>query len=311
MNPLPPYDASPFALFQAFRLHQGGHLGRLRALAEFFGTQQANPFQLIPSHPAQIAKWALGRMAAAEELLTRHTLIALYSVGESEEQFHATLDRIVLTGPGRTRAVLKGRTEQLSLEETPPLRSCRSCIQDDLSYYGFAFWRSTHQWPAIKHCLVHDEPLQISCDSCGHVQQPPHLEIRPESPCPLCNSTKKRALRFVRTKGYNQFLLEVEKVRADVGRYTSDGRSLFGEEPNCGNWLTPSKRNYEAEAFKTYLLDLWNCSTPAQLCKQLVCPVDAGLEMHGYYRRNLAAGHWAAQAPPALVIAAAAALARW
>ena len=94
---------------------------------------------------------AINRMLATE-LVSRHTLLAV-ARGVMPPGHQPSLDDELAS-------------EEKRLNIYRPVRAslgiCRSCIDDDLTHLGFAYWRRNHQIPGVHRCQLHREWLHFA-----------------------------------------------------------------------------------------------------------------------------------------------------
>lgn len=50
---------------------------------------------------------------------------------------------------------------------------CKACVEEDLEFWGFSYWRRRHQIPGLYHCDKHTEPLGVVHEKRA-LSRPPH-----------------------------------------------------------------------------------------------------------------------------------------
>lgn len=200
MIPEPPFDASILAIYQAFVAHQGLSPERDSALQAFFGDSPA-PFSYLSESAEHISAHPFRGHINPTQLRFRHSLSSVLRVGLNIEHD----DRRLLAMPKSARS---------SNVSTPrALRSCPSCVAADVSCYGLAYWRLSHQWLPLRTCLVHDRPLEAGCASCDGPSRPNWLRQRAEMPCRSCGGKTKRPLSVPDSEIYAQYCKAFDDAR--------------------------------------------------------------------------------------------------
>lgn len=81
------------------------------------------------------------------------------------------LDRIAETNIKTSMVVGKAglAQKQLGLSKSgwhvpAPLKACPICMAQDEAQHHIAYWHIEHQWPSVRICREHKEPLFIACD---------------------------------------------------------------------------------------------------------------------------------------------------
>lgn len=136
-----------------------GYLGRLRR-ANLIRTDVELGAQLgIGNHDAsswpisaRIARILLGVLGLdANTLVSRHSLVPLTkAVADFDLQ---------LPEPPHFGAPWYLKFATWHWQTT---RLCRACIAEDESYWGFSYWRRSHQYPGVSWCLKHEQPLAVT-----------------------------------------------------------------------------------------------------------------------------------------------------
>jgi len=198
--PEPPFDASILAIYQSFAAHQDLPPERDSALRAFFGDSPA-PFSYLLESAEHISAQPFRGRLNPSQLRFRHSLSRVLRVGLNVEYD----DKRLLAVP---------KSERSSNASKPhPLRSCPSCVAGDVSRYGLAYWRLSHQWLPLRTCLVHGLPLEADCASCDGPRQPNWLRQRAEMPCRSCGGRAKRPLAIPDSEIYAQYCMTFNDVR--------------------------------------------------------------------------------------------------
>ncbi len=88
----------------------------------------------------------------ATELVSRHTLLAV-ARGIMSPGHRPSLDEELASEEKRINIYRPVRTS---------LGICRSCIVEDLTHLGFAYWRRNHQLPGVHRCQLHGDWLHFT-----------------------------------------------------------------------------------------------------------------------------------------------------
>jgi hypothetical protein len=80
---------------------------------------------------------------------------------------------------------------------------CKECIKEDINYWGFSYWRKSHQLPGVDLCTKHNSPLIMIHMSRNPYQLPEnYLSINQIE----IGSTDTDQLRNIHIKRFNQLL---------------------------------------------------------------------------------------------------------
>ncbi len=132
------------------------------------------------------------------ELLTGHTLEPLIRVNSPP----IAPDRESPLNHGLLPAI---RQAELSIQGRR-LRLCSSCVREDLGFWGYSYWRRSHQLPGVRWCLKHRCGLLDAHDLCSQ-------ELFPEE----CTSAVRARLTYTQSAPVRRFadicvgLLEIER----------------------------------------------------------------------------------------------------
>lgn len=105
--------------------------------------------QLPPNHPY-----------TADGLIAAHTMLPYYAPFVAPELARAAHRRMRGDSPQGLHRLLNASGRWVNTPEF--LNFCRSCADEGLQQYGWAFWKRTHQAPGVIYCPTHGEALRRS-----------------------------------------------------------------------------------------------------------------------------------------------------
>jgi hypothetical protein len=122
-----------------------------------FGHRHAGTHHDFPSALDAFALRTGGLLGQAEDVALSRTLLSFYRSFSSAGQIDDCLQMM------RSKSVvhLKFRLGLLTsrFRANHPLKACPSCMAQDLSNTGWAYWHLEHQYPGVWLCELHWEPL--------------------------------------------------------------------------------------------------------------------------------------------------------
>lgn len=126
---------------------------------QLFGDARAGLAHDFPCRLAALAERSCGILGPAEVIMQCMTLLPFYlpfkckALGDVAEA--------ALLGDGISH--LKYRLGLLTsgLGAAHPLKACPACVANDLSTYGWAYWRRNHQLPSVWICAEHQLGLTV------------------------------------------------------------------------------------------------------------------------------------------------------
>lgn len=135
-----------------------------------------------------------------DQLLDEHTQIPIYASTMLRTQTLSWREELASGRQGRDRTAKVIR--KLGLVESPTLRRCPVCVVEDRARYGCAHWRLFHQWPVVRHCVLHGDLLESRCAHCHMAFVRGDQARLADDVCPHCNSTLGAADPFNPPAGY-------------------------------------------------------------------------------------------------------------
>lgn len=192
------------------------------------------------------------------ELLTGHTLEPLIRVNSPPiaPDRASPLDHGLLAAIQQTEVSVQGRS----------LRLCSSCVREDLGFWGYSYWRRSHQLHGVRWCLKHRCGLQDVHDRCAE-------NLFPEE----CEAAVRAPLTYIHSEPVRRFadicvgLLEIEgripvwQSRYRMRRQTSAlglRLSLLGQRATVSDhvadhfparWLVELIPSFRAKVARQYL----------------------------------------------------------
>lgn len=194
----------------------------------------------------------IGEFYTPDRLIDRHTQVPLYTSVMHPPQ--ALRWREHLTSGAQVRDTTAQGIRNLGLVESKTLRRCPSCVADDIARYGCAHWRLFHQWPFVRHCVVHGDLLHSSCAGC-HMPFVLGDQARlADDNCPNCCGSLGSADPFVPPVGYWPL------VRLMYGALIGNGPDLALIHRNiAGLDIQPRRIGYGSAMSRAQILALRAC----------------------------------------------------
>jgi hypothetical protein len=128
-----------------------GYLGRVARLNGIASGYEMKIRVKASRHPLQPTRLAIEWLAQASQmsldvLIQQHTLIPLFRAVREEGcgAHHDDRNTIKQYGMG-----LPSKRAQL----------CHECVTEDQAFWGFSYWRRSHQVPGVSWCTKHETPL--------------------------------------------------------------------------------------------------------------------------------------------------------
>lgn len=109
-----------------------------------------------------------------QELIRRHTLTPFFDA----------LDGLKQNKPGRPGRHLRAykRRAPLRIDGKEAL-FCRQCVEEDLAFWKFSYWRRRHQLPGVHYCDIHETPLLSAGSHASFEHCPNHFLDAPVREC--------------------------------------------------------------------------------------------------------------------------------
>ena len=159
-NLLPePYEDELWYSVIARKLRDWGYVLRAAELMQIHGARAPTTNMAAPLRPIRVAERVFGEPPlSASAFALRHTLIPYYLAFATPARRQAALD-LLRAGHPISKMTLGAVARKL----TPTwLRFCKACLESDRAIFGESYWRTSHQLPGVRRCLVHDLVLYNS-----------------------------------------------------------------------------------------------------------------------------------------------------
>ncbi|WP_287881872.1 TnsD family Tn7-like transposition protein [Aquitalea sp.] len=127
---------------------------------QLFGHHQTGAAHDFPARVGILAARTKGALGTASEIIQQRTLLPFYLPFRPEILGRQAEQALCGEGIGHLKYRLGLLTSGLGAAH--PLKACVSCITEDLTLHGWAYWRRSHQLPGVWLCPRHHEPLQVS-----------------------------------------------------------------------------------------------------------------------------------------------------
>lgn len=167
----------------ASRYHMlSGHVSEMTSLVQLFGNRARSIASDFPSGLGNLMTWS-----ANAHLTDDHTLLPLFSpfLGEARSE---TIRSHMLSRAERSLKMAVG-VMNAGFERYRARRYCPSCMLDDSTKYGVAYWHVVHQAAGVLACPVHRVPLYY-LSVYGEVLGPTHLML------PRCSEIQESASQY-------------------------------------------------------------------------------------------------------------------
>lgn len=125
--------------------------------ALLFGDERAGRRHCAPQGLKTFARTMRGLLGAPVEILQVHTLGALYLRFMTPSGREEAIAGAEPSSGERRRFQFGWGSARFDLQH--PLRSCATCLQEDVNGHGFATWKLKHQLPGVWLCARHQSPL--------------------------------------------------------------------------------------------------------------------------------------------------------
>lgn len=137
-----------------------GHTLSARTCEQFFGDQRAGSQHDLPSRLSHFVTRTEESFGNVAKVAKEHTLLAYYVAFISADE----LENAIACMAGDSVAHLKLRLGILTsrFRANHPLKACATCIAEDRSAFGWAYWHVDHQYPGVWICQKHGQLLRES-----------------------------------------------------------------------------------------------------------------------------------------------------
>lgn len=264
MIPYPPKDAAILGLFQAYMIHSCS-MGLNDGLRGFFGIR-TSPFSVFAKCADHISSHVYSGLLSPERLISEHSLQPYFGA------FATTADELrwisrMRSGqvsdwmlPGVPGGELSGRFCSVSL------RCCAGCIESDYNRFGMPYWRVSHQFTPLKHCLEHHTALFERCGACGrHFCDQDVWHLLPGDPCQDCGSHALASRRVPTSLGYSDLVTMFTKLRSGASSMRPEKWQRFLQAAR----KALARRGYRPPELKQRFMQYWECESPSQLMEHL------------------------------------------
>lgn len=185
-------------------------LNRKAITEALFGRKSIQTERPLHGGFAHFAERVLNQASCLNEVLDRHSLVALFKPFMDQSRFQDF--RELIKDPSATGVrVLAGDRQGEFFRSTPAI--CLKCLETDLSTHSFGYYRRSHLIRAAWYCAEHKTPLIEICPSCAVPFS--HWELPAES----CSHCRKKLVSPIdnATAGANKdALIRLSEVIAAV-----------------------------------------------------------------------------------------------
>lgn len=138
-----------------------GATSELRSLEEVYGHVGGRKRNLFGERVLFASKSLFGDSLSPKDVLSRHTLFGIYSRALPQQVADQWAKEIVdgeRRGGAHTQIQVSVATKGFRFS-TAGLRSCKTCVMQDVDEFGFPMWHLLHALPPIHHCPHHGDVL--------------------------------------------------------------------------------------------------------------------------------------------------------
>jgi hypothetical protein len=169
-----------------------GRIGAGKAIRDVYGDLRVGSRNLFGNRARYISNTVFSDSLSPLDVLQRHSLFGIYSRGLPQSSADKWAKTLMDGGPrGALRAGTSGGGPTFSYSTTD-LRSCRTCVLQDMDEFGFPSWYVLHTIPAVHHCPYHGTALHIEANGKDggmnrklHLPAQPSIDILPERICAI------------------------------------------------------------------------------------------------------------------------------
>ncbi|MGC3987822.1 MAG: TnsD family Tn7-like transposition protein [Pseudorhodoferax sp.] len=127
---------------------------------QLFGRRRDGTAHDFPAGLGALAERSAGSIGTVNALVDERTLLPFYGPFRPADLYERATQSMQGDGIGSLKFRLGLLTSGLGAAH--PLKACSACMDEDRRQYAVAYWRRTHQWPAVWTCPTHGDPLLIS-----------------------------------------------------------------------------------------------------------------------------------------------------
>ena len=137
-----------------------GGISEKKSVEEVYGHIGGRKRNLFGERVQFASKALFGKDKSPEEVLLRHTLFGVYSRALPQRAADAWAKALV---DGDIGSQVRGRMRVAVARGfrfiTADLRSCKTCVTQDMDEFGFPSWYVLHVLPPVHHCPAHGDAL--------------------------------------------------------------------------------------------------------------------------------------------------------
>lgn len=243
------------------------NIGLKGGIREFFGIR-TSPNSVFANHADHISSHVYSGLLTVDRLMAEHSLQPYFGAftNAQDEQMWISRMRSSQISNLTQRAIPGGIS--LGSFRAHSLRCCIGCIESDYSRFGMPYWRVSHQFPPLKHCLEHHTALSEQCGACGMPFAGREMWLRlPGDACHGCGSNSLSNLPVPTSLGYSDLVSLFARLQSGSSlmrpamrqEMRRTARSML---PRCGHLPSDLKKLF---------MQYWECESTDQLQEQLGC----------------------------------------
>jgi TniQ len=192
-----------------------GRVARLNGISQQRLWRHLHEHETLVGKPGHLRTWVHALATTypldADALAGNHTLIPLLMVLRTQGSSMRMAD------PKSAAALHQSET---ALPDRGP-RLCQACVEEDLGFWGFSYWRRNHQVRGVECCPKHGEPLL-------QVENPDGLALFPEE----CRGNDRQLMPAVAEPWRSRFT-EMVTALMDLKNAIPSNQALYRALKRC------------------------------------------------------------------------------
>lgn len=162
----PPHEVSESILGYLWRVVLANGTKRVKGVADYLVDRRAlQPPWIVPSNLRMLCERLDPVFSSVDEIVQGHTCLPALMPFVSSKHVENLLDHVVNGKHIPGIAAIVGFAGNY-VESRAVMALCTSCVEEDVTRFGFAYWRREHCIPGLGYCPHHGTPLVAGCGTC-------------------------------------------------------------------------------------------------------------------------------------------------